>query len=473
MSIKSLGRQSLIYIAGHIATRGVTFLLLPFYTNVFSLEDYGIISLVYTFLGFMNVILHYGLDASMLKHYVPANSEDRKIILSNVYFSLILTTTLFLILLVVFRNNISALLFGSTLPSITPMVAGILFFDVLWSIHVLLLRAEGRPIYYSIISFLNVISIVIFNMLFVFQLEFGIYGVLLGNLLTSGGIFLITFPIILKRSSLNSLSLYWWKKMMKFGLPFLPAGIFSMVLELSDRYILRYLTDIETVGLYNAGYKLGLLILLVVMGFNMAWQPYFLKKEKVDKKNISDITTIVFSVLGFLWILLFLWSDNIVRIRFGNFTFFGEQYWAATDIVPIIGLAYVFHACYLIQLPGIYHLEKTGWISWVRGIGAIVNIILNFLFIPKYGIMGAASGTCFSFMLMAVILYFINKRIFPISYNWNRLGMIFATAGFIYFIQFNLTLDLSMRILVSISYPIIMIFTGILNLNQIRNIITK
>ena len=217
MSIKSLGRQSLIYIAGHIATRGVTVLLLPFYTNVFSLEDYGIISLVYTFLGFMNVILHYGLDASMLKHYVPANSEDRKIILSNVYFSLILTTTLFLILLVVFRNNISALLFGSTLPSITPMVAGILFFDVLWSIHVLLLRAEGRPIYYSIISFLNVISIVIFNMLFVFQLEFGIYGVLLSNLLTSGGIFLITFPIILKRSSLNSLSLYWWKKMMKFG----------------------------------------------------------------------------------------------------------------------------------------------------------------------------------------------------------------------------------------------------------------
>jgi O-antigen/teichoic acid export membrane protein len=233
----------------------------------------------------MNVILHYGLDASMLKHYVPADREDRKIILSNVYFSLILTTTIFLILLIIFRNNISALLFGSPLPSITPMVAGILFFDVLWSIHVLLLRAEGRPIYYSIISFLNVISIVIFNMLFVFQLEFGIYGVLLGNLLTSGGIFLITFPIILKRSSLNSLSLYWWKKMMKFGLPFLPAGIFSMVLELSDRYILRYLTDIETVGLYNAGYKLGLLILLVVMGFNMAWQPYFLKKEKVDKKK--------------------------------------------------------------------------------------------------------------------------------------------------------------------------------------------
>ena len=122
----------------------------------------------------------------------------------------------------------------------------------------------------------------------------------------------------------------------------------------------------------------------------------------------------------------------------------------------------------MIQLPGIYHLEKTGWISWVRGIGAIVNIILNFLFIPKYGIMGAASGTCFSFMLMAVILYFINKRIFPISYNWNRLGMIFATAGLIYFIQFNFHLDIPMKIILSIFYPVVIVLSRVFKLNYLR-----
>jgi O-antigen/teichoic acid export membrane protein len=288
MSLKLLGKQSLIYGAGHVAARGVTFLLLPLYTNVFSLEDYGIISLIYTFLGFMSVILHYGLDASLLKHYVPAGREDRKTILSNAYFSFILTTTLFFIILVVFRNGISEILFGSSLSNITTMVAGILFFDVLWSIHVLLLRAEGRPIYFNIISILNVLLTLILNILFVVQLKLGIYGVLLGNLIASGCIFFITLPIILKRSSIKSLSLKYWKKMMKFGVPFLPAGIFSMILELSDRYILRYLTDIETVGLYNAGYKLGLLILLIVMGFNMAWQPYFLKK-KWKRENILQM----------------------------------------------------------------------------------------------------------------------------------------------------------------------------------------
>ena len=471
MSLKLLGKQSLIYGAGHVAARGVTFLLLPLYTNVFSLEDYGIISLIYTFLGFMSVILHYGLDASLLKHYVPAGREDRKTILSNAYFSFILTTTLFFIILVVFRNDISEILFGSSLSNITTMVAGILFFDVLWSIHVLLLRAEGRPIYFNIISILNVLLTLILNILFVVQLKLGIYGVLLGNLIASGCIFFITLPIILKRSSIKSLSLKYWKKMMKFGVPFLPAGIFSMILELSDRYILRYLTDIETVGLYNAGYKLGLLILLIVMGFNMAWQPYFLKKEKEERKYIADVTTLFLAVLGFLWILLLLWSETMVKMKFGDFSFFGEQYWEATSIVPIIGLAYVFHAGYLIQLPGVYLLEKTGWIPWVRGLGALSNIILNFLFIPEYGITGAASATCLSFMLMAVIFYFINRSIFPILYQWRKLGIIIFTIGVIVLFHFNFVLVSNEKIVVCVFYPIILTLTKVVRWEQFKFLI--
>ena len=468
MSIKSLGSQSLIYGAGHVAARGVTFLLLPIYTNIFSLEDYGIISLIYTFLGFMNVVLHYGLDASLLKHYMPADSEERKTILSNAYGSFLITTILFSLLLIIFRNNVSGLLFGINLPNITLLVVGILFFDVLWSIHVLILRAEERPVYFSIISFLNVLSTLALNILFVIYLELGIYGVLLSNLITSGVIFLITFPIILKRSSIKSLSLKYWKKMMKFGVPFLPAGIFSMILELSDRYILRYLTDIETVGLYNAGYKLGLLILLIVMGFNMAWQPYFLKKKREERKYIADVTTLVFAVLGFFWILLLLWSDTMVKIKFGDFSFFGEQYWEATSIVPIIGLAYVFHAGYLIQLPGVYLLEKTGWIPWVRGLGALSNIILNFLLIPEYGIVGAASATCLSFILMAVIFYFINRSVFPILYQWRKLGIIIFTIGVIIIFHFNFVLVSSEKIVVCVFYPIILTLTKVVRWDQFK-----
>ena len=471
MSVKSLGKESLIYGVGHVAARGVTFLLLPIYTNLFSLSDYGIISLVYTFLGFMNVILHYGLDASLLKHYVPADIEERKSILTNAYASFLLTTIVFLLFLVFFRSDISGLLFGNPLPSITLMVAGILFFDVLWSMHVLLLRAEGKPVFYTVVSFINVLLTLGLNILFVIYLKLGISGVLISNLITSGCIFFITFPIIIKRISITTLSVKQWKRMMKFGLPFLPAGIFSMILELSDRYILRYLTNIETVGLYNAGYKLGMLMMLVVMGFNMAWQPYFLKKKKNEREYVAKVTTYVLSVLVFLWILILIWTDALVKLQFGDFTFFSDQYWASTQIVSIIALAYIFHAIYLLQLPGVYLLERSGFIAWIRGLGAVSNIILNLLFIPEYGIVGAACATCISFILMAVFIFMVNRKLFAIKYEWEKILLITSLAISIWISVHQFPLDNVGKIGFTVLYPLIMFSLGILRFNKLKTLL--
>ena len=472
MSIKSLGQQSLIYGAGHVAARGVTFLLLPIYTNVFSLEEYGIISLIFTFLGFMNVILHYGLDASLLKHYVPANNEERKLILSNIYVSFVITTTAIVTLLVLFRHQVSDLFFGSDLQQISLLVAGILFFDVLWTIHTLLLRAEGKPVFFTLVNFFNVLSSLGLNLLLVLYFQMGIFGVLLSNLITSGLIFIATLPIIINRISFSYLSLTRWKKLMNFGLPFLPAGIFSMTLELSDRYILRYLTDLETVGLYNAGYKLGMLLMLVVMGFNMAWQPFFLKKEKSEKDYIAQITTLITAALGLLWILLIIWVEDIVRFQIAGFSFFGSQYWSSTQIVPIIALAYIFHAAYLLQIPGVYLMEKSSWVAWIRGLGAITNIVLNFLLIPSLGIIGAATATCLSFILMAVFIFMVNRKIFPIKYEWKKILIITSAAISIWIGTYQIPLNYFSKIGFTILYPLIIFSTGIFRFNQLKRILT-
>ena len=87
----------------------------------------------------------------------------------------------------------------------------------------------------------------------------------------------------------------------------------------------------------------------------------------------------VLSVLTFLWILLLIWSEDLVKLQLGDVTFLGEEFWAATKIIPIIALAYLFYALYLLQLPSVYLLEKSNWVAWIRGIGAGMNILLNFL----------------------------------------------------------------------------------------------
>ena len=132
---------------------------------------------------------------------------------------------------------------------------------------------------------------------------------------------------------------------------------------------------------------------------------YFLQQQMVILEEV-------------IWLIL-LESTHLVKLQLGDVTFLGEEFWEAAKIIPIISLAYLFHALYLLQLPGVYLLEKPGWITCILGIGAFSNIILNLLFIPRYGIVGAAWATCISFVLMAVIFYMINRQIFHVSYNWK------------------------------------------------------
>ena len=171
--IKTLSLQTLIYGSGHILARLVSFLLLPLYTNVFTARDYGVISLAYAFMGFMNVVLHYGLDAALMKRYVQAEVEGRTRYLATAYLSFVITTTAFALILLVFRQPVAPLLLGGDYPRFIIYVAGILFFDVLWSVPLLLLRSEEKPLAYIGFSLLNVTCSLGLNFLLVLKYKMG------------------------------------------------------------------------------------------------------------------------------------------------------------------------------------------------------------------------------------------------------------------------------------------------------------
>jgi O-antigen/teichoic acid export membrane protein len=296
----------------------------------------------------------------------------------------------------------------------------------------------------------------------------GIYGVLLSNFIVSGSLFLLTLPAILKRIKSSTISVLAWKKMMRFGLPFLPSGIFAMIMELADRYILKEMTDLTTVGIYSAGYKLGMLMMLIVMGFNMGWQPFFLKSGSTTEQKplFSRITTYVLAILGFIWIILLVWVDDIVRIQLGNITVYGVAYWASTNIVPWVALGYVFHGLYLLQLPGIFNQEKSIWVAITRAIGALSNVGLNIYLIPYYGAIGAAIATCISFMVMAVILFSVNRTIYPIDYEWSRLLKIAILMITVYLLHVVSSHDLFVKVMLTLFYPVGLTMVGFFNYSE-------
>jgi O-antigen/teichoic acid export membrane protein len=464
--IKKLSGQTLIYGTGHIMARLVTFLLLPLYTNVFTAEEYGVISLAYVFMGFMGVVLHYGLDVALMKKYVQTKDEERTSFFSSAYVSLALTSLIFAICVSLGSDFLAPVILDGNYPKLIVYIGWIIFCDILWSLPQLILRAEEKPTKYIVFSLTNVIATMTLNLVFVLVMKLGIEGVLLSNLIVSGSLLIMTFPIVLKRISLQHISGKHWKTLMTFGLPFLPAGIFSMFMEIADRYLLKWLTDMETVGLYSAGYKLGMLIMLAVMGFNMGWQPFFLKAGSDQKTVFARITTYVLAILGFLWLLLYIWVDDIVRFQIGGISFYGEAYWSSTAIVPVIALGYWFHGVYILQVPGMYLQEKSKNLMIVRAVGALTNILLNIILIPDYGAMGAAWATCSSFAAMAFLIFYMNLQLFPMNYEWGRIIRVIMSIMFVFAMGYTMTDTWVNKLILSTAFPIILYLTGFMTKDE-------
>jgi O-antigen/teichoic acid export membrane protein len=104
----------------------------------------------------------------------------------------------------------------------------------------------------------------------------------------------------------------------------------------------------------------------------------------------------------------------------------GEKYWSGVGIVPIILLGYLFHGIYVNFQAGIYIKEKTKFFPYITFSGAIVNLVINILFIPKYGIWGAAFATLFSYLTMALIAFIFSNKTYPIIYEYKKITSIFV-----------------------------------------------
>tara|TARA_B100002051_G_scaffold271781_1_gene307175 strand:+ start:1022 stop:2440 length:1419 start_codon:yes stop_codon:yes gene_type:complete len=423
MSIKILGKESLIYGTGHVLARLITFLLLPIYTQVFSPEEYGVISLAYAFMGFSMMFYRYGMDTALMKYSVQLSSGSRTAYISSIYIIQILTSIFFSAILYFVKDYVSESILSVQNPDWIVIIAGILILDNLWNHHVLLLRAENKPGAYIFFNLFNVILTMALNIFLVVKWSLGIEGILISNLLASSIIFIFSLPILIKRINLSLVKSKVIKDIIVFGLPFLPAGIFTMMMELSNRYILEWLEGTYAVGLFSAGYKLGIFGLIIVMGFNMGWTPYFLKrmKEQGAKKEFSHIASIFLGVLGFVVIMISIWIPEIMRLKLGSNYLIGDSFWPAENVVCIVLIGYFFFGTYVLQLPGVYAEEITIWIPIFRAIGAISNISLNIILIPEYGVLGSAWATAISFVFMSLSIFIKLFNSYYVKYNWKAI----------------------------------------------------
>ena len=256
----------------------------------------------------------------------------------------VITSIIFSLILFLSRKSIAIYVLGVDRPDWLILIIVILFLDSFWNLPMLILRSEERAIPFIAFSLINVTTTMILNIYFVVYGGDGVEGVFKANIIASGLVSLLSIPIVFRTVKFKLFDKSVLLKILNFSIPFLPAGIFTMVMELSDRYIIEWLLGTSEVGLYSAGKKMGMLGLTAVMGFNMGWTPYFLKRGKIDnaRKEFKTISTIFLGLIGFICFMVSLWISEIMRISIFGRTLIGVEFWGCEPIVTLILIGYFF-----------------------------------------------------------------------------------------------------------------------------------
>ena len=425
--LKELTKDTAIYGISTMVGRFLNFILVPLYTNIFLPADYGIIQLIYAYTAILNIVFIYGLDSAYLKFASFKDIGDEKDNFSTPYIAIFIISLLISFLIVINSEAISvSLRIPSEYSYLIYLAAAILFLDANVVIPFLKLRLDRRAKIFSLFRVINIVTNIILNVYLILILHWGIEAIIISNLVASAVSLLLVSVTILKNFKLKFHSAL-FKRMLKFGLPFLPAGFAVMLVQVIDVPILEKLTDLKTVGIYKANYKLGIFMMLFVNMFQFAWQPFFLQnaKESNAKEMFSKILTYFTLVGSIILVVLSLFINDFAHLKIAGFSLIGSEYWAGLQIVPIILLAYLINGMYSVFSAGIYIEEKSIYVPLLTGAGALVNVAANFLLIPVLGIIGAALATLASYIVIAAGYYFVTQKFYNVKYELNRIGHIF------------------------------------------------
>jgi O-antigen/teichoic acid export membrane protein len=432
--IRRLGTDTAIYGISTVIGRFLSFLLVPFYTNVLRPGENGMAANVYSIIAFLNVVWVYGMESAYFKYSSTGEIGTPRQNFSTPFISLCATSLVLSGIMAAFSPTFSTWM---EIPAgrgvIVLYAAGILLLDTLAVVPFASLRMERKPMFFASLKVLNIAVNVGCNLLLLLVFHAGVEGIFLSGLIASGVTLVALVPTIARRFT-RDFSLPLYRALVKFGLPYVPAGLAAIVIQVIDRPIMLLLTNLAVVGVYQVNYRLGIFMMLIVSMYDFAWRPFFLSHASEPGAKDLFARALTYCVAGmtgvFLAVSMFI--GDVIRIRMFGRYIIHPDYWGGLSIVPVVLLAYMFLGIYNNLVAGVYIEKKTQRLPAITLAGALVNIAANFLLIPIMGMMGGAVATLLAYAAMALVLYLDVRKFYPVRYEWRRIAHIAAVAGVTY-----------------------------------------
>ena len=449
-NLKSLTKDTAIYGLSSIIGRFLNYLLVPLYTDAITKASggYGVITNIYAYTALLLVILTYGMETTFFR-FANKSEEDPKKVYATILLSVGTTSLLFVIFVFIFLSPISAAMGYADHPSYIWVMAMVVAIDAFQCIPFAYLRYQKRPIKFAALKLLFVVLNITLNLIFflllpaLYKTHPDVIGHIYDPSVGAGYAFYInlacTAPItFFFYKELTGFKYTFDKqlmrRMMRYSWPILVLGIAGILNQTADKIMFPYIykgNDAHAqLGIYGAASKIAMIMAMITQAFRYAYEPFVFGKAE-DKNNRETYAKamkyfLIFTLLAFLVVVGYM---DILRY------IIHRDYWEGLQVVPIVMAAEIMMGVYF-NLSFWYKLiDKTIWGAYFSGIGCIVLVAINIIFVPRYGYMACAWAGFAGYATAMTLSYIIGQKKYPIAYPLGSMAIYVAITALFYVVM--------------------------------------
>ena len=396
-------KASVWFVVVTVINNAASLITQPFVNRILSVEEVGIYGVYLTWNSIFSIIATFNLCYGVLEVLITKNREDSERVVSSLSSLSTIIWLVFFALVFIFIMPISSLL------GLKPIYIAVLALTI-WGDATVSFWSVKKRFFYKYRQF-SVLMVSVFvtksalSVLLAYFFDDKILGRTLGMCIPPLCVAIVFFIMSLRRTGFVGITTY-WKRAIKFNLPLIPHYLSSVLLASSDKVMIQHLVGESEVGLYSLAYTFSGLALIVFGALNSAYTPaaYELIRNK-DYDELSKKTKpLIFIAIVFSILLMLMAPEGIYILG-------GKEYLSTLSIVPVLVLGIFFSSFYFIFSNVEFIYEKTSFVFPISLLGALLNIILNLIFIPLYGYGAAAYTTLVSYMIVALCHYLVTLMI--------------------------------------------------------------
>lgn len=465
----ALSKDGFTYGLGNMVLKVLGLVSIPIITRIFTPAEYGVINLIASVISFLSLLMIFGMDSALALSFYEYKRE-RKIVISSGFWFLFFWAIIIITLATIFSNQIADFFLKNRAYAnllIIGYVAAI--FTLLTNYTKTILQLEFRAKTFAVASAINAVLITGFIVLFIAGFRFGLKGYFGGSLL--GGLlgFLLTIYLVRGNILFKISKLRLWQ-MISYGALLVPASLSTYVFDLSDRYFVSHYWNLRELGLYSMAFNITIMISFFAVALGQAWSPFITKiyfDNRSIYKNFLSRSFLYFLIFfSFMAVLVSIFSKEILAI------FATSKFFDAAKAIPPLAIAAVFSASIQVTALGISISRNTKYIVINTIITAILNTLLNFLLIPKYGMVGAGWSTAISYFFLTSLYLATSQRFIPFPIVWDKIIKLAVITGVVIFLSptfwhYGFWLNFIIKIIEISTYLILLYLLGVIEKNEI------